>query len=151
MKKPVIISIKGIQKTEDDDDIIEFITDGLYHIRAGVHYISYKETEVTGMAGVQTTVKIEGQTRVILTRNGKMNGQLIWEKGKRHLCHYSTEFGDMVMGVNTENITANLNNKGGEISVGYSLEINHSFASDNVFNITIKEANNTNDKSNFLS
>jgi uncharacterized beta-barrel protein YwiB (DUF1934 family) len=152
MKKSVIISIKGEQKTPySDAEVLEFLTNGTYKIINGVKYISYTESELTGMDGVNTTVKIEGDERVTLTRKGKMHGQLIWEKGKRHICPYITEFGEMVMGVNTSNITSNLNNEGGELNVGYSLEINHSFASDNIFNIKIKEEKKTNEKSDFRS
>jgi uncharacterized beta-barrel protein YwiB (DUF1934 family) len=152
MKKPVIISITGTQDIGDEDiNTIEFITDGQFQSRTGSHYITYDETEITGMEGVSTTVTVEGDNRITITRTGKLKSQLILEKGKRHLCPYTTEYGEMMMGVNTGNIESTLTNKGGSLSVDYSLEINHSFASNNRFEISVKEVNNTNDKSYSIS
>lgn len=149
MKKQVIISIKGVQSADDNnsDNNIELITGGLFSSRGSNFYISYKETEMTGLDGVLTTVKVEGSDRVTITRGGRYKTQLILEKGKRHLCHYATDFGSMMMGVNTANIDSTLNNSGGKISVNYSLEINHALASENRFEISVREANSTNDKS----
>jgi uncharacterized beta-barrel protein YwiB (DUF1934 family) len=154
MKKPVIISIKGIQNSDDnfsDSDPIELITNGHYFSKGNNHYISYEETEMTGLEGVQTTVKVEGSDRVIITRGGRYKTQLILEKGKRHLCHYGTDYGSMMMGVNTAKIDSTLNETGGDIKVDYSLEINHSLASENRFEISVREANKTNDKSYTVS
>ncbi len=153
MKKDVLITIKGTQNIFEDNqgETIEFITNGQYHCRAGNKIISYNETELTGLAGVLTTVKVEGNERVTITRSGKHKSQLILEKGTRHLCHYTTAFGDIIMGVKTANIISNLNNCGGEITAQYSLELNHSIASDNSFNISIKEANYSNGQSNSYS
>lgn len=153
MKKSVLITIKGTQNSfeEKHGETIEFITNGEYHCRAGNNYIIYNETEITGLPGVLTTVKVEGDNRVTITRSGKYKSQLILEKGKRHLCHYATDFGDIIMGINTENIISTLNNSGGEISAQYSLELNHAYASDNTFKISIKEANLANGQSNSYS
>ena len=41
MKKEVIISIKGKQRVDGEDDIVELTTMGNYYIRDGIQYIRY--------------------------------------------------------------------------------------------------------------
>ena len=149
-KKEVIISIKGIQNAENSDDNIEFITNGQYVFKDGCYYISYKESQMTGMNGTNTTVKVDGEHCVTITRGGKYKTQLILEKGERHLCPYNTDYGSMMMGVSTGDITSSLKSEGGSIYVKYTLEVNHALLSENSVEISVRE-NKADDKSNTIS
>ena len=91
MKKEVIISIKGKQRVDGEDDIVELTTMGNYYIRDGIQYIRYDESGATGYDGCKTTLKVKGNDMVTMIRSGPCCSQLIVEKGRRHQCHYATE------------------------------------------------------------
>ena len=69
------------------------------------NYITYKETDATGYAGCTTTVKAEENgRRVSMLRFGPVPGQLIVEKGVRHICHYETGQGSLSLGLTADEI-----------------------------------------------
>lgn len=141
MKKDVVISIKGISYSEgyDDEDIIELTTIGDMSFKKGKFFLSYEESDVTGMTGTTTCLEIDGSKQIILKRQGKNKSQLIIEKGKRHLCQYGSEYGTMMLGVSTDFINSSLSSKGGALSFKYSLDVNASLASMNEVHIKVKE------------
>lgn len=142
MKKEVLISIKGTVISEGAaPDQIELITSGRYYNRDGNYFISYKETEGTGLKDVfTTTLKVEGEDCVTLTRRGSPGTRLILERGRRHLCHYDTGYGQLMVGVSGCHIRSKLDDSGGELSFNYTLDVNSSMISQNEVNISIKEA-----------
>jgi len=119
------------------------ITAGRYYNKEGSYFISYKESETTGFEGVTTTLKVEGDSCVTLTRSGVSNSSLVLEKGRRHLCHYDTGFGDLMVGVSGCRINSRLDDGGGELTFNYSLDINSSLVSQNEVYISVKEAPKT--------
>ena len=59
MIKDVVITISSlIDYGMDEEDSIDFSTDGVYKLEDGVAHIAYLETEVTGLQGTRTSVKI---------------------------------------------------------------------------------------------
>ena len=138
MKKPVTISIVGKQNINENTDRIEFFTQGHLYKRKDCLYLSYFETDEEDISNL-TTVKIDGEQSLIITKGGRYKSQLVLEKGKRHYCPYGTEFGEFMMGVNTRDISSSLTESGGEIKADYELEINHSLASRNSMKIIVKD------------
>lgn len=142
MKKDVLISIRGTVTSEGSaPDVIELITAGRYYSKDGSYYISYKESEATGFEGVTTTLKVDGENSVTLIRNGRHSSRLYLEKGRRHLCHYDTGMGQLMVGVSGCRILSKLDDLGGELSFYYSLDVNSSLISENEVNVNVKEAN----------
>lgn len=139
MVKPVMIEILGAQSYEQDDDSIEFVTQGEMHIQGNVYRITYLESEVTGMQGCTTTLTVEDDTRVSMERTGALNSSLIFERGKKHLSLYQTEVEEFMIGVCTDTLDIQLNESGGSVHITYSIEINNALASQNQITITIKE------------
>jgi uncharacterized beta-barrel protein YwiB (DUF1934 family) len=140
MDKSVIISIKGKQSFEGtDDDTVELVTEGLLAKEGeGEYTLSYQESEITGLEGTLTTFQVE-QGRVTLLRVGEVNSQMVFEEGRRHLSMYETPYGALSIGVNTRKMRSSLGDTGGEITIDYALEIDHSVAGLNFFQIHVKE------------
>lgn len=151
MRKDVIITIKGIQDAGNGQDSVEFITSGRFTQKGEKYYISYEEADDSYYKGYLTTVKLEGDRRVTITRKGEYKSQLVLEKGTRQLGYYNTEYGELIMGTNVSEIKSNMNERGGFIHVDYTLEVNHVLASENSFYITVREAGNNDDKSYTVS
>ena len=60
MKKEVSLAIEGRQQYQDQEpEIIQLVTDGTMEFRNGGWDISYEESELTGLAGVTTTFRVE--------------------------------------------------------------------------------------------
>lgn len=153
MQKDVLINIKGtiVSEGQNNPEIIELVTAGRYYNREGNFYISYKESETTGMEGVTTTLKVDGENSVTLIRNGSQKSRLLLEKGKRHLCQYDTGYGPLMVGISGCQIKSKLDSVGGELYFNYTLDVNSSMISRNEVCISVKEVNNKDVKSGKFS
>ena len=59
MLKDVLISIKGTQGAENEEDVIELTTDGRFGEKNGGFYITYDESEMIGIDNVKTSLYIK--------------------------------------------------------------------------------------------
>lgn len=144
-----LISIKGSVFSENAaPDVIEVVTEGRYCTNGGKRYISYKESEMTGLEGVTTTLKVDGNDTVTLIRTGKSNSRLVISKRKRQLCRYETDYGSLMVGISGCHIDSRLNDKGGELFLYYTLDINSNQVSHNEIYISVREAKTQDVKSN---
>ncbi len=139
MKKDVMITIRGIQRSDGDNDVVELFTTGRFYRKNGSYYISYDESEATGYEGAKTTLRVEQDNRVTMSRSGSMRSQLIIERGVRHQCNYDTGYGNFTIGVSGDKIVSSLTDEGGNIEFKYSLDVNASLASENEVYINVKE------------
>lgn len=142
MEKEVIISIKGKQEVGDGPaESMELVTKGWMRRMDGVYTLAYQESEVTGLEGTLTTIKVEQEEeRVTLTRVGEYNSEMVFEEGNRHLSLYNTPYGAVSMGVNTRHLLAELDDNGGCVEVDYTLEVEGAVVGRNTFQIRTKDA-----------
>ena len=141
MQENFLISIKGRQRVDEETGEIELTTFGSYVRRGDSRYIVYKEYTSEDKNRTRTSIlRIDGGNKVTLMRGGEDSTRLILECGKRHLCQYDTEFGNMMIGVFTSRVQSELNDLGGKLEVSYTLDINSSLSSQNEISITVKEA-----------
>ncbi len=145
MNKNVIISVKGAQSTREDTNVMELVTEGKYYKKGDTYYVTYKESEVTGMEGTTTTVKVS-DGKVTLMRFGAVNSQMVFERGQKHMSHYDTAVGSFTIGVFANKIDIKMDDAGGEISVDYQLEFDNNSTGDNDFRMFIREAGQINDQ-----
>ena len=128
MKREVILSIRGSQRYDDQEpEVIELVTAGTMEFRDGGWDICYEESELTGLAGVTTTFRVEPH-KVTLTRTGKLHSQMIFEEGISHDSLYRMEFGALLMTVRATFVFFDIVPDGGTIDLTYEIEIEHSAA-----------------------
>lgn len=140
MRENYWINIVGRQKIDDDVGEVTLTTLGSYVTKGDTRFIVYKEYDPDRNNAATTSVlKVDGGNTVTLMRGGG-NTRLILEKGKRHQCQYDTGFGALLVGVFTSEVDSRLHDKGGELAVNYTLDINADLSSVNEILITIKEA-----------
>ncbi len=148
MDKKVIITVKGKQnKGYEDNNVLEFITEGNYYKEGNSYIVTYKESEMTGMDGTTTVFKLDDNI-VTLTRYGSFNSQFVFEKGQKHLSHYDTVFGAFTVGVYAREVNVNVDENGGEIKVGYQLDIDNNNSGLNDLQMNIRELGNKGGKYN---
>ena len=132
-----MITIKGTQFADNEQDSVELTTVGRLYRRGEAYY---NESEATGFDGAKTTLKVEGDRRVTMRRTGEnMRSQLIIEKGERHQCFYDTGYGAMMLGISGDDIISCLNDSGGHLRVRYTLDVNASMASENELQVDVEE------------
>ena len=128
MKKEVVLSLRGTQTYEGQEpDVIELVTEGTMEFCDGGWNISYEESELTGLAGVTTTFRVE-PGKVTLTRTGKLHSQMIFQEGQTHDSLYRMEFGALLMTVRATGVFFDIVPDGGVIDLCYEIEIEHSAA-----------------------
>ena len=128
MKKEVTLAIRGSQRYQDQEpEVIELMTDGTMEFRNGGWDISYEETELTGMAGVTTTFRVE-PGKVTLTRTGKLFSQMVFQENVQHQSLYQMDFGALMLTVCAQRVFFDLMSEGGVIDLIYNIEIENSAA-----------------------
>lgn len=146
MNKDVIISVTGNRNSpEDGEDRLELVTEGKYYKEGDTYYVTYDESEVTGMKGTTTTLKVTDGT-VTLVRSGTVNSHLVFEKGQKHVSYYDTVYGAFTVGVTASNVYIDIDDNGGSILVDYSVEIDNNNTGRSDFCMWIREAGKSIDK-----
>lgn len=140
MNEDFLIRIDGRMEQGDESDTVQLMTRGSFVCRGGSFFISYKESQTTGYEGCTTTVKVaKDESKVSLTRFGPAAGQLVVEKGTRHLCHYDTGYGALTLGVAADEIHSRLTDEGGEVEFSYTLDSDqNTILSRNLVKISVK-------------
>ena len=128
MKQEVVLQIRGQQSYDGQEpDFIELVTEGTMEFRDGGWDICYEESELTGLQGVTTVFRVEPK-RVILTRSGRLNSQMIFELGVSHDSLYQMEFGALLMTVTATHVFYDIVPDGGAIDLSYNINIENTEA-----------------------
>ncbi len=137
LKKDVIITIASQQDYDGcEPDHIDLITTGRLYRRSGKYFISYEESELTGMEGTRTTLKLEDD-QVTMTRTGTHPAQMLFAAHKRHVGLYQTEIGALAISTHTSHLENNIGEDGGNLSIDYTVEIDSSLAGTHRFEMAV--------------
>ena len=125
--RDITLKIVGKQCFDNkEEDQMEFITDGQLYVRDDSVYMIYDESEVSGMVGCKTTLKVKGDS-VKMRRVGKVGfgAELYFEEGKRFSSTYNTPYGPMDIEVLTSRVENNLNmdELKGNIDIEYNVSL----------------------------
>ncbi len=135
---PVLLTIRAEQRYEDmEPDGVELMTEGTLEPVEGGLRLSYQESELTGLEGTTTTFEIR-DPRVILTRTGSVNSQMVFEEGKQHTSLYETPFGELAVDIQTSRLRHSLTERGGLLDLRYSISVDHSVTGRNAFKIRVR-------------
>lgn len=137
MKKAVVVSVKNRQIINGQEESIEVVTPGTFYKKGDAYYVVYDETEISGMQGTTTTLKIE-EGKVSLIRFGTTSSRVNFKAGFKDVSLYRTPYGVMEFCVNPETVDININDDGGEIKLVYELGDSGQKASANELLIKVK-------------
>lgn len=139
MEENVIISIRGSQLYEGQaPDVTELVTGGTLRREKEGYTIAYQETELTGLEGTTTKLRIEGP-KVTLLRQGSVNSQMVFEVGRKHLSMYETPYGALAVGIETRRMKNTVDEAGGELEIDYAIEIDNLLAGKSQFQLNVKK------------
>ena len=121
--KKVNLFTKSIQTDKTGDKSkIEFFVESSYVEKNDYIYITYKESEISGMEGTTTTLKINTNSLSIL-RFGTYNSKLEFRQNEETLTNYQTPYGNIPITITTRLLEVDLNQDGkSNIHLKYSLE-----------------------------
>lgn len=127
------------QTADGSTDSSELFTKGEFREHEGSFFIDYDESEATGFEGSHVQLRIGGgDDTVTMTRTGKAFSSLIFENGKRHFCHYGTEYGDCMIGISTTDMRSEITSDGGEVYVKYTIDVNSGLMLTNEITIHVR-------------
>ena len=95
--------------------------------RDGGWDISYEESELTGLAGVTTTFRVE-PGKVTLTRKGALNSTMVFQENVVHESLYQMPFGALMLSVKATSVFFDIVPDGGVIDLSYNINIENSEA-----------------------
>lgn len=136
MKKKAIISISSSQ-INDKEDAIEVVTPGEFYKRDDKYYAIYDETEISGMEGTTTTLKIS-PNKLLLERVGTTSASMEFQEKNEHITLYNTPYGVLELKINTNKLDVNVNEKGGEVFINYNMSISGQPSQNTELTIKIK-------------
>ncbi len=137
--KDITLKIIGKQNYKDmEEEQMEFVTDGRLYTRNDSIYVVYDESEVSGMEGCKTTIKVKDQS-VKMKRSGAMGigTELYFEEGKRFGGVYQTPYGPMGIEVLTDFVKTNFDMEKGQGSIDVQYQISMEGLSEGRNRITI--------------
>lgn len=138
--KDITLKIVGKNDFNNEDDTIEFITEGKIYEKKDSLYLVYDESELCGMPGFKTTVKIQGD-QVKMARYGKNKekaAEMEFKKGERFASQYATDFGVFNIEILTHTMENNISyEEGGNLMLDYYISLNGLGEARNQLSITV--------------
>lgn len=125
--KDITLKITGKQIFDgQEEEQMEFVTDGKFYLRNGAAYVVYDESEISGLAGCKTTLKLkDGTVKMRRVGGGGYGTELYFEKGKRFSNTYNTPYGEMGIEVLTSKVNTDIDfeNCSGSIRIDYNVSM----------------------------
>ncbi|CAB1254069.1 DUF1934 domain-containing protein [Clostridium sp. MT-14] len=135
MKKKAIISLSS--KQSDNNEVIEVVTPGDFYKKNDCYYAVYKETQLSGMEGTTTTLKIKNN-KLSLIRMGSTNAKMDFNKYERSRSMYKTPYGAIELKIKTNEINIDVGENGGDVLINYSMSLAGQTAQDTQLKVNIK-------------
>ena len=128
MKKDVWLTISSQQQFAGcDEENIDLQTAATLYERGGKYYIAYEESELTGLEGTKTTVKLDGKTVAPIRT-----------EDERHVGLYQTPVGsEMAIATHTSRVHNTIGEDGGHLIIDYTVEVDNSLMGEHHFEMTV--------------
>ncbi len=130
-----VILIKGEQIIDGEHDVTEIdVTGALSETDDGLKLEFWEYLDENEKVHTEITVS---ESKVSMTKQGSVATEMIFEKGVRHNCEYSTPIGALSVGVSTNDVKVEVEDSSGKILLEYDLDFNTGFIAQNKLEITL--------------
>ncbi len=138
-EQAVLLKIHTVQLVPGEaPEVMELQTEGVLRQLEDRVEISYVETQITGLEGVETTFAVYGTEKVILTREGdKLRNTMVFQLGQKNDSLYDVGFGALMLSVHATQI--HLDIPKGEFRVEYSVEVEHTYMGTNTYFVSFRK------------
>ena len=139
--KKIMMKIVGRQASDGDTDQMEFVTEGELAERNGALYLIYEESEISGMPGCKTRLKIKGDyisMKRLGTKTLPAGTEMEFEPGRVFTGPYDTPYGSFEMEVVTNSVENTLTAEGtGSVHIDYKMSLKGLVESHNTLSIEL--------------
>lgn len=124
----------------EETEKIELMTEGTYNFKNDHLYLVYKESELSGMEGTTTTLKLK-EGNVSLKRQGTQNVDMMFSQGERFKTLYHTPYGDIPMEILTRTVRLDIRQDPFEanVTIDYDISVKGLFEGKNKMTIVAKK------------
>lgn len=137
MKKDVLVAITSKQQFDGGrPEEISLVTCATLYEKLGKYYVAYDESELTGLEGTRTTVKLEGKT-VSLIRTGTYPSHMQFIEQMRQVGLYETAMGAMTISIYASRIHNTIGEQGGELTIDYTVELDQNMIGNHHFKMVV--------------
>ncbi len=137
--KKVLIKIKGTQRQNDDQSVIELSTEGTLRCFEDKYTLTYSEQQTLEGASLKTQLTVQNSKTVVLERRGDLNSRLVITEGERNQCPYAIPQGTLTLGIYGKTVKCDMSEQGGHIKMVYAIDVNLDPMSENTVEISVKE------------
>ena len=125
--KDIVLKIVGKQAFNGEGDDVEFVTVGRGCRKDNAIYLIYEESELSGMEGCTTSIKIMGD-RAEMRRYGDAYAsgtEVVFEPGKHFKGYYDTPYGPIEMEILTDALKSDFSEQldRGTLDIGYQISL----------------------------
>ncbi|MBQ7523045.1 MAG: DUF1934 domain-containing protein [Oscillospiraceae bacterium] len=134
-ERTVLLRIRTEQRAYGEEpEVMDLQTEGTLRQFADHVELSYMESAVTDLEGVETTFFIYGD-RVELVRDGeKLKNTMVFRVGKQHDSLYSVGFGALLVTVTTRKLEVDLPH--GKLAAEYTVAVENNTVGTNGFTLS---------------
>lgn len=136
MKQKAIISVSSKQSI-NEEEVIEVVTPGDFYKKENYYYAVYEETELSGMNGTKTTLKI-GKDKFSLIRMGSTSAKMDFDKKNKNVSMYNTPYGTLELKIETKDLDIDIDDRGGNILVNYNMSLSGQTPYSTMLKVNIK-------------
>lgn len=135
----VIVTVKGTQRdAQGEQSELALMTTGRCYEKNGTIYILYEDSEVSGMEGTRTMLKVY-PNHVVLVRRGAVEQSQEFILGERRRSPYKTPYGTLQLEIVTTKLTNALEALTGEITIEYEVAVNGQWQSANTLSVSVRK------------
>ena len=118
----VLLTIKGTQFEDGENEYIEFVTEGRLYKNADGYRLEYDESELTGIEGVTTQLILENES-VTLLRQGPIDTHMVFSENRVFESNLSTPYGMLKMSILALRVDSELHEKSGSLNLEYEINM----------------------------
>jgi len=122
----VWLTIRGTLMDSGPEEAVEFVTEGTLQRNADGVLLEYDESALTGVEGVKTRLKIEGET-VTIERSGGLDTQMVFTPGSVFQSSLNSPAGRTDMSIFATRVESCLQEKSGRLKLEYEMSMGDLF------------------------
>ncbi|MBN2797366.1 MAG: DUF1934 domain-containing protein [Clostridia bacterium] len=136
--KNILIEIKAvIKQTDEEPQIIEMTTEGEWFEKNNALFIVYYESEISGMEGSKTMLKIDNQV-ITMTRFGQSHSKMVFKANEKSESVYHTPYGVFDMAIHTLLLEHDFKDYNGSLKIEYEMALEAISTSQNFLEIKVR-------------
>lgn len=141
MNKDVIITIKGLQKDDQQNATITSTLKGSYYEKNNKHYVMYEEqlieNDPNSLTNNTLIFSLSDYVTVDLIKRGYQNSKMCFRAGEQYASPYKTIYGILYMETKTLSVDLKILPDSIHADIEYDLFLNDDFVSHNQIIISV--------------